>query len=345
MCRNLNLAILLLVIAPLGLAGSAWAAPPAPAAPAVTLPDDGTYYWWVGSPSGTIESPPKVSTGTAHLAAGSSLAAGDTLYVLDKHTGYEAAVPVTKGATPITLRIADFHPVGGEAPAQPTPTAAATPAKPDTATAATSPTPPQGSDTGALVGRVVTWIFGLVLVAAIAWFLRQVVVTRGQPLIAGARKLGVDVPDPTEIALSAQGAHPDGQYVPLPPPMVEAVPEEALPPPPEPQSAGFGSPASSFSMATSPRLVGLDGPAAGQRFDLSNGSMTVGRDAANTIVIADPSISRRHATLQEEVAGYVIKDEGSANGVYVNGQRVSEQPLQPGDTVQIGRVRFRFEDR
>jgi pSer/pThr/pTyr-binding forkhead associated (FHA) protein len=91
--------------------------------------------------------------------------------------------------------------------------------------------------------------------------------------------------------------------------------------------------------------VGLDGPTAGQRFDLELAGASIGRDSGSQIAVNDGSVSRKHAYLREEAAGFVIRDEGSANGVFVNGSRITEQVLRTGDTVQIGRVRFRFEER
>lgn len=64
---------------------------------------------------------------------------------------------------------------------------------------------------------------------------------------------------------------------------------------------------------------------------------TIGRDAANPLRLDHPTVSRRHAQVQRTAQGHTIRDLGSSNGVYVNGQRVGRiVPLQPGDVVQIG---------
>ena len=47
--------------------------------------------------------------------------------------------------------------------------------------------------------------------------------------------------------------------------------------------------------------------------------------------------------IDTEVGGYRIIDEGSSNGIYVNGARVTDATLHPGDEVAIGGTRFRFE--
>jgi hypothetical protein len=110
-------------------------------------------------------------------------------------------------------------------------------------------------------------------------------------------------------------------------------------------SAGAG--AAGSAVASQPRLVGTMGIYSGSIFPVSaNGTpMTFGRDAGNSVSLADDTtVSRRHASLRSDAGGYIVTDEGSSNGIYVNGVRVSgSQPLRPGDEVQIGNTRFRFE--
>jgi len=51
-------------------------------------------------------------------------------------------------------------------------------------------------------------------------------------------------------------------------------------------------------------------------------------------------ISRKHCRLIKEDSALKVEDLGSSNGTYVNGKRIHEADLQPGDTVQIGPVVF-----
>ena len=75
-----------------------------------------------------------------------------------------------------------------------------------------------------------------------------------------------------------------------------------------------------------------------------NAVVTVGRDGTNGIVLAETTVSRRHARFARGPEGTVmLTDEGSANGVFVNGQRVQQATLVPGDQIQIGDNFFRFE--
>ena len=100
-------------------------------------------------------------------------------------------------------------------------------------------------------------------------------------------------------------------------------------------------------VASQPRLIGTMGVYSGSIFPLNiNGTgVTLGRETSNTIPLNnDTTVSRRHAAIRNESGAYVVSDEGSANGVFVNGVRISgAQPLRPGDEVQIGNTRFRFE--
>ena len=68
----------------------------------------------------------------------------------------------------------------------------------------------------------------------------------------------------------------------------------------------------------------------------------IGRAEENRICLSSPGISRKHAVINAAAGGFTIKDLGSQNGTYVNGQRVSETRLVEGDTVEVGSVKFVF---
>jgi hypothetical protein len=94
-----------------------------------------------------------------------------------------------------------------------------------------------------------------------------------------------------------------------------------------------------------PRLIGMAGVYAGAIFVLQSGATAIGREPANPIALPDDNtVSRRHATLRSDGGTFVLADEGSSNGVFVNGVRVAgTSVLSAGDEVQIGNTRFRFE--
>ncbi len=68
----------------------------------------------------------------------------------------------------------------------------------------------------------------------------------------------------------------------------------------------------------------------------------LGRDPNCDIVLNDTKCSRRHATVEEGPEGLSIRDAGSANGTYVNGRRVEQSPLRPGDTIRLGDVSLKL---
>ena len=75
-----------------------------------------------------------------------------------------------------------------------------------------------------------------------------------------------------------------------------------------------------------------------EKFTLPNKRLSVGRQSDNELVIDDESLSRRHAVVTPSDEGHAIADQGSCNGVWVNGQRVTEAPvpLRDGDEVALG---------
>lgn len=106
----------------------------------------------------------------------------------------------------------------------------------------------------------------------------------------------------------------------------------------------IGTAASAVSAASGPRLVAIQGTRMGDVYDLQAGSATIGREESNTIAFSDDSaVSRRHASIASENGQFTIYDEGSSNGTFVNGVKVTEQALHSGDEIQIGTTRLRFE--
>ena len=81
----------------------------------------------------------------------------------------------------------------------------------------------------------------------------------------------------------------------------------------------------------------------GRRNVLSGNRVVLGRSREADIVLQDPNVSRRHAELRREDGGWQIVDLGSTNGIKVNGRRVDNQPLRPGDQVTIGVTDLTFE--
>ena len=89
-------------------------------------------------------------------------------------------------------------------------------------------------------------------------------------------------------------------------------------------------------------LVVVSSNLAGERFDLGQREVIVGRTDENDIVVNHRSISRNHAKLVESNGQFKIIDLASSNGVNVNGEPCATETLVNGDIIELGHVKFRF---
>ena len=69
----------------------------------------------------------------------------------------------------------------------------------------------------------------------------------------------------------------------------------------------------------------------------------LGRDRACEIFLDDRSISRRHVAFELRGEAWALVDQGSVNGVFLDGKRVSDVPLVDGQTLRVGSLGFRVE--
>ena len=81
------------------------------------------------------------------------------------------------------------------------------------------------------------------------------------------------------------------------------------------------------------------------RFDLGGPLISIGRGAENDLILDDVQVSRHHAQLKLHQGAYSLTDMGSTNGSYVNGQRITEIALGPGDIIEVGGTRMEFQVR
>lgn len=81
------------------------------------------------------------------------------------------------------------------------------------------------------------------------------------------------------------------------------------------------------------------------RRELSSGSITIiGRDSSATLQLDHPTVSRLHAEVRTTPAGATLRDLGSSNGTFVNGQLLAgTHPLVAGDVVQIGPYKLVYD--
>lgn len=72
--------------------------------------------------------------------------------------------------------------------------------------------------------------------------------------------------------------------------------------------------------------------------------VTIGRDASSQLHLTHPTVSRHHAEIMRRDGGYAVRDLGSTNGTFVNGQRASGWvPLAMGDVIQVGPYKLVYD--
>lgn len=89
-------------------------------------------------------------------------------------------------------------------------------------------------------------------------------------------------------------------------------------------------------------LVVRRGPNTGARFLLDADLTSVGRHPNADIFLDDVTVSRRHAEFLRDKAVFQVKDLGSLNGTYFDGERIDTAVLTDGSEVQVGKFRLTF---
>jgi hypothetical protein len=193
------------------------------------------------------------------------------------------------------------------------------------AEAADKPAAPPAPEARDPLGFIVVLIASLAVAGAALYGLFRWMSANRERVAARLQDLGVELP-----------GHPS-------PPGATAP--AAVPPRPAPVEPIVLAPAAPVHLGGAvggvPRLT-TEG---GQTFELPEGESRVGRDAGLEISLpGESSVSRQHALLRRTGATVVVLDLGSTNGTYVNGVRTEgEMEVQPGDAVQFGAARFRYQ--
>lgn len=92
-----------------------------------------------------------------------------------------------------------------------------------------------------------------------------------------------------------------------------------------------------------PVLRIIKGPYTGQEFVLGDGLFSIGRDPSCDLFLNNTTVSRVHASLVIDGASAKVRDEGSTNGTWLDGNVVDEAPLAQGSVLQIGTFEMVFE--
>ncbi len=91
-----------------------------------------------------------------------------------------------------------------------------------------------------------------------------------------------------------------------------------------------------------PSLFVIQGRDQGQRYELAEPRIPIGRTNDNVLQLHDTEVSRKHAELVRSGDVFLIRDLNSSNGTFVNGKPVKERQLSTGDQIQLGRTLLLF---
>jgi len=91
------------------------------------------------------------------------------------------------------------------------------------------------------------------------------------------------------------------------------------------------------------KLVVLSEGFTGLTCELKADKTTVGRLEDNAFQISEPSVSSHHCELTRRGVDLLVKDLNSTNGTFINGEKVAEAVLKPGQILRLGQVEMRLE--
>ncbi|MFN8219332.1 MAG: FHA domain-containing protein [Fimbriimonadales bacterium] len=190
---------------------------------------------------------------------------------------------------------------------------------------ATPPAQPSGNP----IGRIIATLATLAAVAGAAYYLLVYAKKNQDALAKKLTDLGVAIPEPGDDATAASAAAPA--------PVAPAPPQKIVLDDADPSSAV----AMSAPTATNPRLISESGAV----FAVADGVTEVGREPGLGVSLeGESTVSRRHAEIARQGESVRLKDLGSTNGTFVNGVKLDgEIEIRPGDSVQFGAVRLRYE--
>ena len=83
-------------------------------------------------------------------------------------------------------------------------------------------------------------------------------------------------------------------------------------------------------------LLAISGSRVSERFPLGTEETRIGRSPRSAILLDERSVAWEHCVIQPSMDRYRVLDGRSGTGTFVNGKRISEHTLEPGDQVSIG---------
>jgi pSer/pThr/pTyr-binding forkhead associated (FHA) protein len=91
------------------------------------------------------------------------------------------------------------------------------------------------------------------------------------------------------------------------------------------------------------KLVLLSAGMTGRTHELKVDKTTIGRVDDNTFQIAEPSVSSHHCEITLRGNDVVVHDLNSTNGTFINGEKISESVIKPGQVLRLGQIEMRLE--
>jgi len=86
----------------------------------------------------------------------------------------------------------------------------------------------------------------------------------------------------------------------------------------------------------------IDGPDKGKKYSLVKPITKVGKKETNDLAVSDSTVSRNHILIEYSSDSFLLRDMDSTNGTYLNGTKVKEAYLVPGDRIKIGNTTLEF---
>jgi len=87
-------------------------------------------------------------------------------------------------------------------------------------------------------------------------------------------------------------------------------------------------------------LFVIDGPSCGRSVRVGRHPVTVGSAPDSDLTLDDPTVSRHHVTIQAVPGGFQVVDQGSTNGTFYEGSRITQAVVGPGAVLRVGRTSF-----
>src|SRR5437868_9749819 len=91
------------------------------------------------------------------------------------------------------------------------------------------------------------------------------------------------------------------------------------------------------------KLVLLSAGMTGRTHELKGDKTTIGRVEDNTFQVAEPSVSSHHCEVLLRGNDVIVRDLNSTNGTYINGEKITESALKPGQILRLGQIEMRLE--